>query len=515
MINEKNCTYLYVGNVTNGYADNADVDIDSMPAGSVVLVKTDQTTVKSEEGAITSSPTTKYQLINKLTDGTIVRSPQFTSGDIAVKGKNAYVQSTEQVSFLGYDGSTINGLGTITLGEDYIVGLWLNHTKGAYDHKGEIKHISAHATDTTQATVVKHLMESHLKNFSPVREQNPSIICDRIALTTSVAAITGDATIYKLTKGLKTVYTYTKAAAGDATLTASTASVTINNVINVPSYNGRTFTFTASALGNSAGSHVIYIGSTSYVVADAGTGAQNATAIAAAINAGTQATAAAASDEVTITYLENTRALPPMVLSSVDNSTFALVAVTIASGDAVPVKYKVAATTSSAATFELDEPWQGETGYVYEGTTAATNIGVATLTSDTWGLKFTGVKQPFNPQVDENIKVNFDVLTDSFGSYGNEYKAVIATKGHGTGEEVAQLEAYAQGNETWYRLSAYPATPYRREAVLTNGYDVITVTFKNQVGFAASGVTVTSPWTAVIAIKNGLSYDSLDTAFGV
>ncbi len=169
----------------------------------------------------------------------------------------------------------------------------------------------------------------------------------------------------------------------------------------------------------------------------------------------------------------------------------------------------------NSATFELDEPWQGETGYVYEGTTEATNIGIATLTSDTWGLKFTGVKQPFNPQVDENIKVNFDVLTDSFRSYGNEYKAVIATKGHGTGEEVAQLEAYAQGNETWYRLSAYPPTPYRREAILTNGYDVITVTFKNQVGFAASGVTVTSPWTAVIAIKNGLSYDTLDTAFGV
>lgn len=515
MINEKNCTYLYVGNVTNGYADNADVDIDSMPAGSVVLVKTDQTTVKSEEGAITSSPTTKYQLINKLTDGTIVRSPQFTSGDIAVKGKNAYVQSTEQVSFLGYDGSTINGLGTITLGESYIVGLWLNHTKGAYDHKGEVKHISAYATDTTQATVAKLLMESHLKNFSPLREQNPSILCDRVALTTSVAAITDNATIYKLTKGLKTVYTYTKAAAGDATLTASQVDVTLNNVVNIPSYNGRSFSFTASALGAGAGRHVIYIGTTTYSVADAGTDEQNATAIAAAINAGTQATAVAAAAVVTITYTENTVGLPPMVLSSDDDATFANVAVTIASGNAVAVKYKIGATATNSATFELDEPWQGETGYVYEGTTEATNIGIATLTSDTWGLKFTGVKQPFNPQVDENVKVNFDVLTDSFGSYGNEYKAVIATKGHGTGEEVAQLEAYAQGNETWYRLSAYPATPYRREAVLTNGYDVITVTFNNQVGFAASGVTVTSPWTAVIAIKNGLSYDTLDTAFGV
>ena len=179
MINEKNCTYLFVGNVTNGYANNADVDIDSMPAGSVVLVKTDQTTVKSEEVAITNSPTTLYQLINKLSDGTIVRSPQFTSGNVVTKGKAAYAQPTEQVSFLGYNGTSVTGLGTITLGESYIVGLWLNHTKGAYDHKGEVKHISAYATDTTQATVAKLLMESHLKNFSPVREQNPSILCDK------------------------------------------------------------------------------------------------------------------------------------------------------------------------------------------------------------------------------------------------------------------------------------------------------------------------------------------------
>lgn len=518
MINEKNCTYLYVGNVTNGYADNADVDIDAMPAGSVVLVKLDQTTVKSEEGAISSSPTTPYQLINKLTDGTIVRSPMFYSGNVVTKGKAAYAQPTEQVSFLGYNGTSVTGLGTIALGESYIVGLWLNHTKGAYDQKGEVKHISAYATDTTQAAIAKSLMESHLKNFSPIREQNPSILCDRVALTTSVAAITGNATIYKLTKGLKTVYTYTKAATGDATLTASTASVTLNNAINIPSYNGRSFTFTASALGTSAGSHVIYIGGTTYTIADAGTDAQNATAIAAAINAGTQATSSANSTTVTITYKENTVALPPMVLSSADNSTFALVAVTIASGDAVPVMYKAAATTSAAATFELDEPWQGETGYVYEGTTAATNIGVATLTSDTWGLKFTGIKQPFNPQVDENVKVDFEVLTDSFGAYGTEYKAVKPTKGQGTYEEVAQLEAYTQGNETWYRNSDYPATNYRREGVAGTGgvgYDVISVTFKNEVSFAASGVSVGSPWTAVIAMRNGLSYDTLDTAFGV
>jgi hypothetical protein len=180
--------------------------------------------------------------------------------------------------------------------------------------------------------------------------------------------------------------------------------------------------------------------------------------------------------------------------------------------------YKIGATATNSATFELDEPWQGETGYVYEGTTAATNIGIATLTSDTWGLKFTGVKQPFNAQTDEDIKINFDLATDSFGTYGTEYKAVKPNKGQGTWQAIAELEAYAQGNETWYKNSAYPATDYRREAVAGTGglgYDVITVSFRNEVNFAASGVSVGSPWTAVIAMRSGLSYDTLDTAFGV
>ena len=513
MITEKNATYLYVANVTTGISNGGTIDVTTLPAGAVVVGKVSGGNLVAVESAALSANGT-YQIINKLSDGTVLRSPMFKGSDVISKSYLAYAAPQEQVSYLGYDGSSITGLGTITTGTNYIIGLWLNHTKGLYDLKGEVKHISAYATDNTQPTVAKLLMESHLKNFSPVREQNPSILCDRIALTSSVAAITGSATIYKLTKGSKTVYTYTKAAAGDATLTASTASVTINNVINIPSYNGRTFTFTANALGNGAGSHVIYIGETTYTIADAGDAGANATAIANAINAGTLATAAAADAVVTITYRENTVALPPMVLSSADNSNFTLVAVTIASGDAIPVKYKVAATTSGAATFELDEPWQGETGYVYGGTTAATNIGVASLTSDTWGLKFTGVKQPFNPVTGYPTQVSFDVLTDSFGGHGVEYKAVTPTPGNGTYAQVAELEMYAQGNEQWARNSIYPTRDLRMEANSTYAYNIGTIVVKPSVVIGSTGTEIHSPFTLVIAAKTGLTAPALNTILG-
>lgn len=370
-----------------------------------------------------------------------------------------------------------------------------------------MKSISAYAADTLQATVAKNLFETHYRQFGPLHEPFRAILCDRIARVTSVAAH-DTATIAYLVNGSKTVTLYTKTKAASAALTASATTIDAGTVVNIPSYNGRTFTFDPTAED-----HVVYIGETSYVVADAGDAAANGAAIVIAINAGTQAIASGTTT-VTITYLENTRALPPMVISDADG-TPATVAVTIASGDAVPVQYVVAATTAAAATYTLDEPWQGPSGYVYIGTTAATNIGESTLNAaNAWGLKFTGVMEPFNPVTGKWTMVRFDVLGGAFGSFGTEYKAVKANEGHGNWRAVATLEQYAQGNETFYRTSNYPYTPNRTEAVAGTGglgYDVITAIFKKSVDFAASGVTVSSPFTLVLAFRSGLSYDSIDT----
>lgn len=401
MINENNCTYLFVGNVTNGYADDADVDISTMPAGSVVLVKLDQTTVKAEKGAIAG--TTPFQLINKLSDGTIVRSPEFRLENWVSAGKAVYAPPVEQVSYLGYDGTTVKGLGTITAGNSYIVGLWLNHTKGAYSQQGEVKHISAYATDNLQSTVAKNLMESHLKNFSPIREKNPSIKCERIYSGAQDVALDN----LSLTNGSK----YFTSADDD------TATITAGTIIR--------FSPVAGVAVDAVSPCYIVVGH------DGGVGA--------------------------------------------------------------------------ARVYELDLPYQAATD-------ADKDEAETCAAGGEWGLKFTGIAQPFSPQADYPVQVNFDVLTDSFGSYGAEYKGVKPFPGHGTYAQLAELEAYTQGNENWYRNSMYPSVDYRREILSTNTYDVITVNFKNSYTSAASGVTVGSPWTAVLAIEHSLNYDALDTA---
>jgi len=516
MINEKNATYFFIGNVANGIADEA--LYTDMANGSVAVVRALDN--KNEESAI--SGTTPVRVVQKNSDGTYVFSPIFSYNDILTKVKKDFVQDTQQVSYFGYD-STYNttGFGTPVSGSTYVLHVILNHTRNTYNNAPEIKTVPYKATSTSQADMAKGLQESFIRQFTTGREPYPVIRCERVCDTTSVAAFTGSATIYKFTKGSTVVSTYIKAAAGNTTLTASTASVTAADIINAPSSNGRTFTFTASVLGSStdAGRHVIYIGETAYNVADAGTGEQNATAIATAINAGTQATASASATTVTITYNPGFYSLPPLVLSSENDSTFATIAVTIASGDAVPVKYKAAATTSSAATFTLDVPWQGETGYVYEGTTAASQTGVTTATGY-WGLKFSGLEQPFNPITDEltNSLVSFDITTEDFGSLV-EYKATKPKYGTGTYAQVAYQEMYSQWMDKAPIISKRPLTQLRTQAVAGRGYDLINLEIQaSDVRFEAIGQSVKSKFRIVIATQQtptDLANDALATVFNV
>lgn len=516
MIGEKNATYLYVGNVTNGYADAASVDFNTMPKESVVIVKAEQDSSggsEAEEGALASGQ--KYFVVAKTKNGEIRKSPMFESSDIVREGIQDYSQPVQQVSFLGYDGSTVNGLGDFTEADEYIIRLNLRHTQNTLNNTPEIKPLVHYATDTTTATAAKSFMESFLRNFSPTREPYPTILCDRIAkVDGNITALGGSGTIALVTKGSKTVKAYVKDVAADTAVTADDFSVTAGDVISIPSYNGRTFTFDCL----DAVSHAAYIGTESYVIADAATaadGSDNATALAAAINASsTICTAAAATATVTITLNEEATALPPMVFSDVD-STPARVAVTIATGDDVAVKYK-AATTTAAATFELDEPWQGPTGYIHDHTVEATSIGEATLDGDNWGLKFTGLyNNNFNPVTDTPTIVEFDVLAGDLDSI-TEYKDVYPNRGSGSWREVAALENYAQGMDRFYMADDMIS---RREFNAAEGYnyDIISLSLsQSPYTSSATGQKLENPFTINIALADSIAdYDEIDAVFGL
>lgn len=516
MINERNASYIYVANALNGIADEA--AFDGMAAGSVAIVRAADN--KNEESALSGS--TLVRVVQKKADGTYVFSPYFSAATISEKYKVAHVGPVEQVSFWGYDGtSNTTGFPTISTGNTYSLHMVLNHTRNTLNNAPQIKTVPYKALTTSQADMAKGLQEQFLRTFSDTREFYPSIVCERTSDASAVAAIADSATVYLLTKGSTTVYTYTKAAAANTTLTASQVDVTLANIVNAPTSNGRTFTFSAVA----DVSHAVYIGTHSIYVADANTandGTDNATAIVAAINLATNsistvASASADGATVTVTYKDNFKGLPPLVLSNVGAAP-ALVAVTIATGDAVPVKYKIAATATNSATFELDVPWQGETGYVYEGTTAATNIGIATVTGY-WGLKFTGVKQPWNPIEDSltNQKVYFDITSEDFGTL-TEYKAQKMNPGVGTYEQVSYQEIYSQFIDKSPIVSTRPRTKYRLESVEGNGYTLYNFkVLSSDIHWNATGINNKSYVNITIALKDTLATDitAMDTILAV
>jgi len=515
MINEKNATYCFVGNVANGIADDA--VYTGMAAGSIAVVKALDN--KNEEDAISGS--TPVRIVQKNTDGTYKFSPIFSYEDIQTKESEDFAANTQQVSYFGYDGtSNTTGFGTLVAGDTYTLSIILNHSRNTYNNAPEIKTVPFRATSTSQADLAKGLQESFIRQFSTLREPNPVIRCERVADVASVAVLTDDATIYKLTKGSTSVSAYVKTSEASAAMTASEVTLTAGDIIHVASSGARTFTFDATDAD-----HVIFIGETSYIVADAGTagdGSDNQDAIVAAINAGTQATAAASSTAtVTITYLPDTYALPPMVISDADG-TPATVAVTAASGDTKPVLYKVAASVADSATFELDVPFQGETGYLWEGTGATTtsSIGAATLTTGYWGLKFSGLTQPFDPINDSMVNqlVLFDVVSADFTDV-TEYKSQKPKYGTGTWQSVAYQEFYSQFLTRDSIRSTRPLTKYTLETDTNSGYDVITIAVRaSSIQFETIGQTVNSNFRLVIATKatpTDLDGDALQTVFDV
>jgi hypothetical protein len=176
-----------------------------------------------------------------------------------------------------------------------------------------------------------------------------------------------------------------------------------------------------------------------------------------------------------------------MVLSSDDDSTFSNVAVTIASGDAVPVKYQVSATTSSAATFELTSPYQGETGYLYEGTTAATNAGIATVTN--YGVKLAGIRPEFDVEAFRDYyEVRFNTtFSDNSITVTNSIKA---SEGAGSREKVALMEYMSMGNQGQNEMLAVPPRPRNTVGIGNcDMFSIITLSWTESV----TGLVSTSP----------------------
>jgi len=517
-MNQKNVKYLSLGTadltimasgtVISSYAD--------VPVGQLAIVNSTNTTVTTDQ---TGTAPYLCRIVQRVgTD--LVYSPFIDASKLVGVRATTGSLAVEQVSFVGYNGTS--GLLADAVSSDYIIKGIIKNSKTTYNNTPFITHWPYKSgSSTSEAAVAKGLLD--IFNSWNKRQPETLLKCERtvaVASTDEISDGGGSGVIFKVTNGLKAVIPYIKAADATSDLTVSTVTITDGDIVNFPTTNGKTFTFTAVALGSGAGRHLVKLGTTSYNVADAGTHEQNATAIAAAINAGTQATASASTTTVTITYINATaNNLTPFVLSTDDDSTWANVAVAVATGDAVPVQYKVDGTTAAAASFDLDTIWQGETGYVYEGETSTT-IGVTVATADTWGLKFTGVALPENAETRNYEKVRFELgLEGDFADTVLVTSSIKAADAVGSAGQLGIFERQAQMNDGQAWVDAYPSRQHRSEVAGMAGelfplYQTV-IDFYDDGYKPLLGDTPYSYATVVVATANATGHGLIGDVFGI
>jgi hypothetical protein len=447
-------------------ASGVQVTPSNLPVGAVCL--TDPSGLRVVASGL-AAKTGKYVLVQSQGPSLpLIKSDviDFSTAEINYK---AHVPPKEQVTYIGYIGS-----GSSLLAAAPAAGL----TKSLFGSVDVIdfnvsgnriikKEFNYFATDAdTATTIATGLVTNMINNVAKMAE--PMYKAERVSKTDSVAVLSGSSTVTKVTKGSKVVEVYTVAANDTGTLVASTATVTAGDVLSFPSTSATSFSFVVGALGT-AGSFAVYIGTTLYFITDQGADTANATAIAAAINAGTQAQASVSTATVTVTYKDNAQYGTPMVMTDATGSTaLTTVAVTTLVGDAIPVIYLAAATTSAAATFLLDIPWQGETQYFMDGTVATSNSGKATLNAtQLWGIKLTGKPKQYIPQVMRGFeKVRFTVgLGDAFLTTCPVTYSIAAAEGTGTSYQIQELERFSQMNQGNRYTSYNPPTVYISNAV--------------------------------------------------
>jgi hypothetical protein len=485
MKNLNNHKMLLIDAGVDNYPAEGTVFSDSIAAGVVAMVDEESKVLTSATSNISTSA--KYERVRFVqSQGAgkpLIMSAPVKRSTVAAYGKR-YTAATQQVSYIGYDGTSY-ALALPATGTSIIVRNTFNTMFTQFSDKlmeSIVGYKYNSATDTV-ATVAAALTKAMILDVE--KYVNLPYKVERTSNGT-LSDFTGTGTLVKVTKGSKTVRAYVKDASQDAGVTASTFTTAVGDVWNFPSTSGRTFTFSANASGSTAGANVVYIGNETFYVADAGDATANGTAIAAAINAGSsQATATAATGTVTITYNPSYSGLPPVAAyDTTDGGAYTFIAVTVASGNAVPVKYLASTAASAAASFDLDVAWQGETGYIVGGTTAASMTGtMATITS--WGIKLTGLPQKrFQEGVFRYETSKWTTTAQNFSTTVISDKATAPTEGIGTYEQVAEEEWFFQLLEGAFDQNTIqiPPVTWRKNVQFTGKYSIVDLEWSDVAG---------------------------------
>ena len=172
------------------------------------------------------------------------------------------------------------------------------------------------------------------------------------------------------------------------------------------------------------------------------------------------------------------------------------------------VLYKV--VSGSGANFYLDRSYTGASETI---NTSESNSG--TYDSTQFGLRFTAVRQSFDPYTDaiEGQLLRFDIVSEDLSV--SEYKATAATPSITDGARVAYLEKYSQFLHRQPVVSSVPLSRLQTEADPTKSYKLYHLEIAGEVlGSITIGAKYATATNITIAVESSLS-EGITTVLGI
>lgn len=496
---ENQVTYQYIGKA----------DVDTLANGVKVTKASDITVgalvvLDAENKAVQGTAATGRVRIAQRIGNQLIYSPFFDMAKITNPIHEDYVAPVEQVSYVGYNGTTgsLDGVANKLV----VMQVILQHTMATLNNSPMIKTVPYKTVGATQAELALGLVNSANSVFNK-RTTPDSLIKFERTMDEAGAVLGTSVDTLTFTKGSK----YFSADDIDDATGAGTV-LTLGDYLKIPSRDDMEITLTGAsgtaivAIVGTGLSHTATFNSSLTTTAS-----DFVTANAAAYLAvGLTLTSAAA----VLTIVKANKSAISAAVGTATNATGDLAGTALWGTNLTDAVYAITAINTTTNIGTLDTEFRSDSFAAEDD--SFTRIDSATALAAEMGIRMIGLApSSFNPIVDTYQKVEFKITSDDFVTM--EFTtADEPIKGVGTFEQVAVQEIYSAMNEGQGRfLSTYPPTTYRQEANVDTEYDLITFGGLDDAFSDIVGNNPKSTQNFILALfKDSTQFTSLKTVLG-
>lgn len=174
MYTQKNVNYLVIGGTAN--KETTLNTISAMNTGEIGIFTPEG--VRITEATAATSAAAEFEIVAKLADGTIQKSPKYKKADIVKAVVKAYTAGTVQTDYIGYNGTT--GSIDVINSNLYKIHIQVQELLKANSDGRKMKYGAYESSSSaTQAEIASGLLKSLINNFS--REAEKFIVFTMLA----------------------------------------------------------------------------------------------------------------------------------------------------------------------------------------------------------------------------------------------------------------------------------------------------------------------------------------------